>query len=241
MEKWLKYLSYLFFFNVYLANVFPNIKSDKNSELKICVSGAYIPYKIKLTNGDWDGFDISIMKDFASFLNKKPVFVDVEWTSIIPSLASYKCDMISVGLVITPERLKVIKFGDIVYQNELVLAMLKSNENIIKYKELQDLIREDKSIAAAAGTSSALFAGREKLNVKTYNGFDAPINALLTNKADSVLFEFHYINALPENITSKIFILPNKVHIERVSAAFRKKEIKLTEQFNHFLTRLPRN
>ncbi|WP_397600336.1 hypothetical protein [Silvanigrella sp.] len=40
---------------------------------------------------------------------------------------------------------------------------------------------------------------------------------------------------MPENISSKIFILPEKVHIEKVSAAFRKKEKKLKKEFNQFV------
>jgi polar amino acid transport system substrate-binding protein len=220
---------------VLVSNIYASNKNQKKQELKICVSGGYIPYKIKLTNGNWDGFDVSIMKDFANYLNKTPVFVDVEWASIIPSLVSFKCDMISVGLVITPERLKVVSFGNIVYENELVLAMQNINNNNLNYKSLQDLVRDNKVISVAAGTSSALYAAREKLNIMTYNGFDAPINALLTNKVDAVLFEIHYLNAMPENISSKIFILPEKVHIEKVSAAFRKDEKKLKKEFNQFV------
>ncbi|WP_397600337.1 substrate-binding periplasmic protein [Silvanigrella sp.] len=174
---------------VLVSNVHASNNNQKKPELKICVSGGYIPYKIKLTNGGWDGFDVPIMKDFADYLNKTPVFVDVEWASIIPSLVSFKCDMISVGLVVTPERLKVVSFGNIVYENELVLAMQNiNNNNNINYKSLHDLIRANKVISVAAGTSSALYAAREKLNIMTYNGLDAPINALLTNKVDAVLF-----------------------------------------------------
>ncbi|BBH54569.1 substrate-binding periplasmic protein [Fluviispira sanaruensis] len=218
---------------VYKSEIFAI--NNKEKDLRICLSGGYVPYKIKKINGTWEGFDVDIVKDFAKYLNANPKFIDVEWASILPSLLAFKCDMIAVGLVITPEREKIVSFADVVYKNDLALAILNSEENIKKYKCLDDLVKEKKVISVAIGTSSSLYASKNNLNVKTYKSFDAPIDSLLTKKSDAVLFEKHYLNALPKHVAEKIYIIPTLVHQESVSAAFRPEDVALKNQFNKFL------
>ena len=229
------YLILLFLFNLSTEVYAKNKHETHLKELKVCLSGGYIPYKIKKTDGTWEGFDVDIINDFATYLNIKPKFIDVEWVSILPSLLTNKCDMIAVGLVITNDRKKIVSFGDVAYKNDLALAMLKNNENTLKYKNLDELIKENKIISVAAGTSSSLYATQNNLNVKTYNSFDAPIESLLTKKSDAVLFEKHYLYALPPHTSSKIYILPKLVHQESVSAAFRPADDMLKNKFNDFL------
>ncbi len=238
MRKFITYYTFmlmLLLFNLSTEIYAKNKNKDQLKELKVCLSGGYIPYKIKKTNGTWEGFDVDIINDFANYLNIKPKFIDVEWASIIPSLMTNKCDMIAVGLVITNDRKKIVSFGDVVYKNDLAIAMLKNKENKLKYKNLGELIKENKIISVAAGTSSYLYATQNNLNVKTYNSFDAPIESLLTKKSDAVLFEKYYLYALPKNTSSKIYILPNLVNQESVSAAFRPSDYLLKNKFNEFL------
>lgn len=206
-----------------------------NNDLKICLHGGYFPYKIKKIDGSWDGYDVAIMKDFSSYLQKKPQFIDVEWVSIIPSLLSKKCDVISVGLVKNAEREKVVLYGDNVYDNNLVLIMLKNPVNLSKFKSISDFIRQKKTVGVAQGTSSALFAAKTNLNTVVFKTFDAPILALLEHKVDAVIFEDHYIVSLPTEVKKKIFILDDKVNKEEVSAAFRLEDKSLQQKFNHFL------
>ncbi|WP_028323263.1 ABC transporter permease subunit [Desulfatirhabdium butyrativorans] len=73
------------------------------------------------------GFDIELAERFAAWLGKEPVFVDMEFGSLIAAAATGKTDTIFSTLMITDERKKQIAFSEPYYELGTSVFALKKN------------------------------------------------------------------------------------------------------------------
>lgn len=226
----------LFFYGYSYAqtkNTLDNILKSK--ELKICQTADYAPYSYRNPDGSWDGLDVVIDNEFAKYLGVKVINLEIEWVGVIPALLSRKCDMLSIGIVDTPEREKVIAFGDTVYSNDVLLAL--RNDPILLKQAMQNGVPDYNKlkIAVAQGTSSEYWATLANIQYMTFKNFEAPVTAVLHRKADGFIFEDSFVKKLPTHIKNKLFIYDKPFKVEHISAAFRKEDKDLREKFNLFV------
>lgn len=73
------------------------------------------------------GFNIELLERFAAFSGRKITFLDMQFGSLIPALASKKIDMIGAVMWITGERKKQIDFSDPYYAQGANFFALKKN------------------------------------------------------------------------------------------------------------------
>ena len=99
------------------------------------VSVADLPY-VAVMNGEYEGFDIEIIKRFAARERLQLEITTMEFSSLIAALASGKVDMIADGIAITEERSKQINFSDSYVEAKTAVIALKNN--IAKYSEQSD-------------------------------------------------------------------------------------------------------
>lgn len=106
----------------------PEIKSSKaNGQLKVgVVSDIGMPSSL-IQNGELVGFDIELAKRFAAYLGKEFVPVDIQFGSMLASLAANKIDLIACSLAITEEREKQIDFSDPYYETGISVIAKKKN------------------------------------------------------------------------------------------------------------------
>ena len=92
--------------------VMPKFKMpDTGKKLMVGVNVNDLPY-VSVMNGDYAGFDIEMILNFAIRNNYRVEFVSTLFPSLIPSLAAGKVDLITDGIAITDERSKKINFSD---------------------------------------------------------------------------------------------------------------------------------
>ena len=72
----------------------------------------YPPQMYKDSNGEPAGYDVELMKMRANDMKVKLEVGDMDFPGLIPALLAGKVDMLSVGLVNTPERALSIEFTD---------------------------------------------------------------------------------------------------------------------------------
>ena len=70
-----------------------------------------LPY-VALINGEYAGFDIEMIQNFAKRHHYQLEMVPMEFASLVAALASGKVDMIADGIAISEERAKQINFSD---------------------------------------------------------------------------------------------------------------------------------
>ncbi len=113
--------------------VMPDMENSGTGEkIVLGVSVADLPY-VAVMNGQYMGFDIEMLKRFAAHEGLQVEIVTMEFTSLIPALASGKVDIIADGIGITEERSKQINFSDSYVDFRTAVIGLK--KNIASYDE----------------------------------------------------------------------------------------------------------
>ena len=70
-----------------------------------------LPY-VAMIRGEFNGFDIELIRRFAHHAGYEPDFMVMEFSALVTALAAGKVEMIADGIAITEERLRQIDFSD---------------------------------------------------------------------------------------------------------------------------------
>jgi arginine/ornithine transport system substrate-binding protein len=97
-------------------------------ELKVAIDPTYEPFTFKTADDKPTGFDVDIANALCQQMQRKCVFVEQVWDSMIAGLQAKKYDVIISSMSITAERLKVVDFTD-KYYNTPSRVVLKKNVN----------------------------------------------------------------------------------------------------------------
>lgn len=79
--------------------------------LSVCTEGTYPPYSYRDAGGQYQGFDIEVVREVADRIGMVPDFQSVLWEDIIETLRVGDCDVIASSMAITPSRKQVIDFS----------------------------------------------------------------------------------------------------------------------------------
>lgn len=96
------------------------------ADLRVGLNPAYEPFEYKSPTGEVIGFDVDIAKALCEQLQRKCVFVESEWDSIIPALQAKKFDVVISSMSITPERARVVDFTKRYYKTPSAIVVKKS-------------------------------------------------------------------------------------------------------------------
>ncbi|TSE27459.1 Lysine/arginine/ornithine-binding periplasmic protein [Tepidimonas sediminis] len=90
--------------------------AQQGNVLRVAIDATYEPFTYKTPDGKPTGFDVDIAEAICAKLNRKCVYVEQVWDSMIPGLQARKYDVIISSMSITDERLKVVDFSDRYYK-----------------------------------------------------------------------------------------------------------------------------
>jgi polar amino acid transport system substrate-binding protein len=114
------------------------------------------PYCTKdLATGEWRGFIVDMVRDFAGTLGATPQPVESNWGNAVLELQANKVDVF-FGLAPSPERAKVVDFTKPLYQNAFSLIARRGFEP----KTWAELDRPEVRIALEIGTVYDLNIGK---------------------------------------------------------------------------------
>lgn len=219
------------------AQILDKIKQSKN--LRVCLESGYMPMEMKTSSGKWLGFDVDMMTAFAKHLDVKLDLLDTKWDGIIPSLLSGKCDLIASSMAKTQEREKVVAFSDPYYQNQLLLAVRNTPENVTNFQCLEDFNHEKFSVSVKTGSSSDLFLNNsgalKKAKILKFDADSDIVSAVLTGKSDAFIYDTPYVKMAALSHPGKLHIVPQGFNGDEFGVAFKKSNNDLRESFNQFL------
>ena len=95
------------------------------AELRVGLNPAYEPFESKTPSGEIVGFDVDIANALCEQIQRKCVFVESEWDSIIAGLQAKKYDVIISSMSITPERARVVDFTQRYYKTPSAIVVKK--------------------------------------------------------------------------------------------------------------------
>lgn len=177
----------------FLAGCGGNGESDK--PLKFAVSAEYPPFEYQ-KHGELIGFDIDLARLIAKKLNKKVVFEDMQFSSILPALASGRVDAAISTITITPERQKNFDFSNPYYVDSLATVFKKG------FSVTQETQLQGKKVACQLGTTMEIWL---KKHIPAEN-----ITAMDTNNQSIEALKAGHVNVvLMDSMQAQIFSQKN--------------------------------
>jgi polar amino acid transport system substrate-binding protein len=149
------------------------------------------------------GYDVEMLKLMAQDLDVKLEIQDMDFSATVPSLIAGRVDLISAGLVNTPERAKSIQFSDAYVPYQLV-AMIQKNSSVTEPSQLN---RQGRIVSVLIGSTShelakVLFASAE---IRALDRQDACMLEVSSKKADACIMERYlaipYVRNNPQTTT----------------------------------------
>ena len=161
----------------------------EKGQLVVGTASGYPPYEfIDTTKGDKTviGIDMELAKAVADKLGVKLVIQDMNFQSLLSSLASGKVDLAISGINPTDERRKTMDFSDVYLPTEQVVMIRKADAD--KYKKLEDLY--GKKIAVQKSTTQEILTKAEIKDAQIVGLAHVPeaVLELKHGKADAVIY-----------------------------------------------------
>lgn len=132
-----------------------------SGELHVGMTLQYEPQMFIDADGNPAGYDVDLVQQMADDLGVKLVIEDQEFEALIPGLLADQFDLISVGLVNTPERAKTVWFSSPYVPYRQVLL---GNASLDPSTTIADLDTPGTVITALTGSTAAELAKRSFQN-----------------------------------------------------------------------------
>ncbi|MBO5494145.1 MAG: transporter substrate-binding domain-containing protein [Eubacterium sp.] len=215
-------------------------KESGSDKLVLATSADFPPYESIGDNGEYVGIDIEVAQAIADKLGKELVVENMDFDSIISSVASGKADMGMAGLTVTDERKESVDFSNS-YATGVQAIIVPEGSAI---KSVDDLYAEGASykVGVQLSTTADIYFssdiddGATTCTIEQYTSAQEAISSLATGKIDAVIIDNEpaksYVAA-----NEGLVILDSKYAEEEYAIAFAKGSA-LTEEVNNALNEL---
>lgn len=153
--------------------------------LTVCTDVPYPPMEYIDEDGEYQGFDMDLMRAVAEDLGLEMVIAEPGWDNITGGLAyETQCDVAAASITITEERAENVDFSD-PYFNADQSLLVKSDSGI---NGLADMA--GKRLAVQTGTTGHFYArdnGPEGMELVEFADADGPFLAIESNDADGFM------------------------------------------------------
>ncbi len=209
-------------------------------KLVLATSADFPPYESIGDNGEYVGIDIEIAQAIADKLGRELVVENMDFDSIISSVASGKADMGMAGLTVTDERKESVDFSNS-YATGVQAIIVPEGSAI---KTVDDLYAEGAAykVGVQLSTTADIYFsgdiedGATTCTIEEYTSAQEAVSSLVTGKIDAVIIDNEpaksYV-AANEGLT----ILDTKYTEEEYAIAFAKGS-ELTAEVNAALDEL---
>ena len=219
------------------SSVFAKSLLDEITErgkIKIGSTLKYPPQMYRDSNGKPAGYDVELMKMLAKDMKVELEVVDMDFPGLIPALLAGKVDMLSVGLVNTPERALAIEFTDGYVPYRQVMIVPKNSTA----KSISDLNKSGIKITALMGSTAENLA-KTKLPKAQVVGLDQQeaMMEVTSGRADGSVVEEYLAMPLIANFPNQVKILnPNEPFKDEMGAwAVRPGDYRFLRYLNNWL------
>ena len=234
-------LSYFCFFN---KQEMINNNSDNQETLTVGIAAGYAPWISINQQGDYEGFDIDIIKQVATNMNKKLVFKDLgSMTSLLMALEQGSIDLIIWGMSITPERLQ--KYAMVHYQgtNLTTYPLLFWEQIPTGINNFNDMTNMIVCVEPSSAQSNVI-AKYPNITILPTDSVDLGLLNIQYKKAVAVFVEpaiaKKFKAKFPEIKTLDI-LLDKQDQVQGVGMVFKKENFDLIQQVEAAVNELKKN
>lgn len=160
-------------------------KLAEEGKLHMATNAAFPPYESTTDNGGYEGIDIDIATAIAEKLGLELVVDDMDFSSVITSVATGKSDIAMAGLTVNEERKQNLDFTD-TYQTAVQSVIVKEDSDI---KTVDDLDNAT-AIGGQEGTTGYIYCS-DTYGDKAiaYQDGATAVQALIQGKVDAVVID----------------------------------------------------
>lgn len=204
-------------------------------EFVLGLDDSFPPLGFRNDSNEIVGFDIDLAKEVSSRLGVKFRAQPINWDSKEQELATGKIDCIWNGLTITEERKNALSFTKPYLDNAQVLVVCKDSG----IKTLADFAGKSVGLQAGSSAADAVEASPEfKRSLKSIVEFKDNImalNDLEIGGVDGVVMDLIVANYAITTSGKPFDVLSEGLSPEEYGIAFRKGDVKLTDEVQRIL------
>ena len=158
----------------------------KDGTLTVGTSAEYAPFEYKDDNGDYQGFDLELIKAIGDKLGLDVEYVKNDFDTLVPGVASgAKYDVSIAAITDTPEREKEVTFSDSYYMDDQAIVTKVDNTDITADNYSEKLNNADATIIVQSGSTAESFAQENfpKAKIVPYKDATECFSAVVTNRS----------------------------------------------------------
>lgn len=226
-------------------NKMPDLSNIQRSgkPLRVACSGAYAYFDM-IVDGQNAGFDPEMMQRFAAWLGRPVEFQTMNFSSLIPSITSNKCDLAASSISITEERSKMVDFSDEYVSSRgaglALRARVEGNgEAVAAQENPADYypILKDKKVGVLVGSTHEKYITSLMGNDIKLSCYDAVPDMYLA--LDQGKIDYGVDDGLLFTLTNSkgnhYEVIIDTLRSETLGFTFNKQQTALRDSFNSFL------
>jgi polar amino acid transport system substrate-binding protein len=219
----------------------------KAGEVKVGCEAAYVPFTYRDNTGKIVGFDVDFATRIWEPVAVKPIFIDTQWSGVIPALYAGRFDMVPT-MSYTKERLERVLFS-IPYADASQALLIRSADKD-KVKTIADL--SGKVLGIKLGSPGETLKvkldaqlkserGGGFKDVKTYDDHPAAYLALAQGSVDGVLNTVPTLSVVMRDKPGVYAMVQNVGGNNWHGYAFRKEDTEIANYMNQRITAMKGN
>jgi polar amino acid transport system substrate-binding protein len=219
----------------------------KAGEVKVGCEAAYVPFTYRDNTGKIVGFDVDFATRIWEPAGVKPIFIDTQWSGVIPALYAGRFDMVPT-MSYTKERLERVLFS-IPYADASQALLIRAADKD-KVKTIADLSGkvlgiklgspgETLKVKLEAQLKTERGAGFK--DVKTYDDHPAAYLALAQGSVDGVLNTVPTLSVVMRDKPGVYAMVQNVGGNNWHGYAFRKEDTEIANYMNQRITAMKGN
>src|SRR5207302_2649315 len=210
----------------------------KAGEIRVGCEAAYVPFTYRDASGKIVGFDVELVARLWEPLAVKPLFIDTQWSGVIPALYAARFDMVPT-MSYTKERLERVLFS-IPYADASQALLIRAAERD-KIKSIADMSGRVLGIKLGSPGETLKLKLEEQLkgergagfkDVKTYDDHPAAYLALAQGSVDGVLNTVPTLSVVMRDKPGVYAMVQNVGGNNWHGYAFRKEDTEIADYMN---------
>ncbi len=215
----------------------------KRGQLLVGMEAGYQPFEMQDEKGNIVGFDVDMAYEMGKAIfgkggEKKVKLINTAWEGIIPSLMTYKFDIIMSGMTVLQSRNLKVNFCDPVYYIGQCLLINKKDK--AKYENYRDLNRKGVIITSRLGVTGAFTAEKlmPKATLRLFKTEGEGALQVANGLADAFIYDEPQVRVFAAMYRDKTVGIYEPLTYEPLAWAIRKGDPDFLNWLNNFLAQV---
>jgi polar amino acid transport system substrate-binding protein len=219
----------------------------KAGEIRVGCEAAYVPFTYRDNAGKIVGFDVDFATKMFEPIGVKPMFIDTQWSGVIPALYAGRFDMVPT-MSYTKERLERVLFS-IPYADASQALLIRSGDKDT-IKSIADMSGKvlgiklgspGETLKVKLETQLKAERGAGFKDIKTYDDHPAAYLALAQGSVDGVLNTVPTLSVVMRDKPGTFAMVQNVGGNNWHGYAFRKEDTEIANFMNERITTMKGN